>query len=215
MCSAARTVTVTSTGTIPLTFTGMSISPSGQGFSVTNGCPATLNPGHSCQAQIRFTPPSEGAKSANLVINDNAGVQRIDLRGNGIPDADLAISANADPNPALNFSSLTYYVNVLNHGPKDAVSVRMIAALPSGFRFEDMTAPAGWTCTMPPVGDTGTTICRASTLRSADSAQFVIYVRVVVYGRTTISMTASTDASTDDPEPANNSVTVSSAVEDG
>ena len=78
-------VTVTSTGTAPLTVTGATVS--GAGFSVAGpGLPVTLNPGNAVTLQVKFGPQTAGAASGTLTITSNApagGTAVVTLNGTG------------------------------------------------------------------------------------------------------------------------------------
>jgi hypothetical protein len=72
--SAAKTVTVSNTGTGPMQLNGgifLGGNNSNQ-FTQTNNCPATLAAGTSCTVTVRFTPNQKGAKTATLNVNVNA-----------------------------------------------------------------------------------------------------------------------------------------------
>jgi len=71
--SATQTVTVSNTGTGPLTITGISIGGVNYAqFVQSNNCPSTLNPGASCTVGVRFAPnwvPANPNMSATVNVN--------------------------------------------------------------------------------------------------------------------------------------------------
>lgn len=83
--SAAKTVTLTNSGTTSLNLSGLSIT--GNFAIVPGGCTSstTLTPGNHCAISVTFTPTSRGSKSGSLKITDNAknSPQSISLSGNG------------------------------------------------------------------------------------------------------------------------------------
>ncbi len=87
--SAAKSVTLTNSGTTQLNLTGLSIS--GTGFALatgSNACTATsaLNPGAACIIYVTLKPVlPKGSKSGSIKITDNAqnSPQTISLSGNG------------------------------------------------------------------------------------------------------------------------------------
>ncbi len=88
--STAQNVTLTNTGTLGVTISGIAISGE---FTQSNNCPATLNPSSSCVVAVTFAPQSTGAKSATLTINDNGGgPHTVALSGNG-----TSLTASATP----------------------------------------------------------------------------------------------------------------------
>jgi len=86
---ADRTVTITSTGGLPLQVTNVTIT--GAAFAIVgNSCgppfPKTLTTSQSCSVTVRFTPPAVGAFNGTLTFLDNAGSnpEIVPLFGNGI-----------------------------------------------------------------------------------------------------------------------------------
>jgi uncharacterized repeat protein (TIGR03803 family) len=127
--SAAKKVTLTSTGTTNLMFSGITFTGANAGdFSQTNNCPGTLNVGAKCTINVTFTPSILGAESATLDVNDNAannpqtgalsgtGVLPVTLMpttlafGNqpqGIPSAAKNLTLTNNQSVALTISSIT------------------------------------------------------------------------------------------------------------
>ncbi|HEX8926484.1 MAG TPA: choice-of-anchor D domain-containing protein [Terriglobales bacterium] len=81
--SAAQNVTVSNTGTAPLSFS--SIALTGSDFAMTNGCGASLAAGASCSIAVKFTPTAAGTRTGTITLTDNAsgGTQQIALTGTG------------------------------------------------------------------------------------------------------------------------------------
>jgi hypothetical protein len=83
--STPRTVTVTNSGTAPLSIT--SVIPSGDFDIVGDLCSAnSLLPGGSCTFSVRFTPTVEGPRSGEVSITSNAASSphRVMLSGTGV-----------------------------------------------------------------------------------------------------------------------------------
>jgi len=80
--SAPKTVTLTNTGNTPLKVTGVAVS--GATFVVTHNCPATLDVGASCSANVTFSPTTMGGASGSLAFNTAAGQQLVVLAGTGL-----------------------------------------------------------------------------------------------------------------------------------
>jgi hypothetical protein len=74
--SAAQTITLTNSGTAPLTVSGVSVTGAqSSDFAQTNTCPpatATLAPAGTCTISVTFTPTGAGARSAGVSISDSA-----------------------------------------------------------------------------------------------------------------------------------------------
>jgi hypothetical protein len=75
----ARIVTITNTGTGPLTVDSVTAST---WFTVAHSC-ASLAAGASCPLSVRFTPAAEGALNGTLAIATSAGSQSVALTGTG------------------------------------------------------------------------------------------------------------------------------------
>src|SRR5438445_607440 len=76
--------------------------------------------------------------------------------------ADLSITKSDSPDPVAPGGTLTYTITIGNAGPNAAVNVTMSDPLPPQTTFQSVAAPAGWSCTTPAVGTTGTVSCTTS-----------------------------------------------------
>lgn len=129
--------------------------------------------------------------------------------------ADVALATAGAPNPVLAGNSITYTQTVTNNGPAAATGVSFTEATPPNTTFDSVLAPAGWTCTTPPVGSAGTINCTDSaSLASGTLADIVVVVDVSTSapsGNTTATSTVS--ATTLDPNAANNTTTTAVYVQ--
>lgn len=107
---------------------------------------------------------------------------------------------------------MTYTITVTNAGPDPATSVSLMDAVPANTTFVSLTAPAGWTCTTPPVGGTGTVTCTRASLASGANEVFTLVVATSAASAPSISNTATVSAAENDPNSGNNSDTESTAV---
>ncbi len=82
--------------------------------------------------------------------------------------------------------------------------------LPAGTTFESAAAPAGWTCTTPAVGGTGTVSCSNPAVApgAVEEITIVVSVDCDLANGTGISNTATVEASILDPDLSNNTQTV-------
>lgn len=80
--SAAQAVTLTNSGNIAMTISGITISGD---FAQTNNCAATLAVNSSCTINVKFTPTATGTRSGTLTVTDNApgSPQTVGLSGTG------------------------------------------------------------------------------------------------------------------------------------
>ena len=217
--SAPQTVTLSSTGTAPLVVSDVTVAgPDASDFAiVADDCAgATLAPSESCDVSVRFTPSAVGSRAATLRFADNAAdsPQTAALSGSGRAlVADLAASLTATPNPVKVGATLTYSMTVRNDGPESAEQVKLTDTLPAAAQFSSLTAPAGWTCTTPPVGDTGSIVCTRAALASGASSTLTLKVKVVSSGKATVSNTIKVSSSSSDPNLENNDATATTSVQ--
>ncbi len=131
------------------------------------------------------------------------------------PSADLSVTKIDSPDPVVAGSNLTYTITVANLGPDSATSVSLSDTLPAGTAFVSFSCAAGWSCTTPAVGGTGTVMASIGSLATGSVAfTLVVNVGAATPGGTTISNTASV-SSLADPNSANNSATATTTVATG
>ncbi len=95
--AAARTVTVSNTGTGPLSISGLSLTGANAAdfaISSTTCLSGAVAAGGNCTINVTFTPSAAGARSASLLIADNAG---------GSPQSMPLTGTGATPPPAATF----------------------------------------------------------------------------------------------------------------
>ncbi len=124
-------------------------------------------------------------------------------------DADLRVAKVDSPDPVTVDGLVAYAIVVENRGPAAASSVTLTDVVPAGTVFESLAVPAGWTCTTPAPGATGTVSCGVATLATGATATFDLRVRLApgTPAGTTLSNTVSVTSATPNPDPANNSDT--------
>jgi uncharacterized repeat protein (TIGR01451 family) len=130
------------------------------------------------------------------------------------PTADLSIGKTGSPDPVLSGGQLTYAIPVHNGMADPAMNLAVNDQLPANTTFQSLTAPAGWSCSTPAVGGTGTISCSASSLAPDTTAMFTLVVAVdcAVADSATISNTATVSTSTFDPDQSNNTTTATVTV---
>ena len=104
--SAARTVTVTDSGTTALTAVGISFTgTNATDFAQTNTCGTSVAAGGSCTINVTFTPLVQGSRTASLRIADSdpTSPQLVTLTGTG-----------TGPAAQLSPTSLTFAAQVIN-----------------------------------------------------------------------------------------------------
>jgi uncharacterized repeat protein (TIGR01451 family) len=122
------------------------------------------------------------------------------------PEADLALTKTASPDPAPPGSPLTYDLTVSNAGPSDATSVTVVDTLPAGVTFVS-SIPGPPTCVLA-----GTTLtCDLGPLSPGANATVTIVVTVNAAPGDLVN-TATVSGSGNDPDPANNSASATTTV---
>jgi hypothetical protein len=91
---ATQSVTLTSTGTVPVTVDGATLM--GAGFTLSGAeFPATLNPGQEATLNIEFDPTAVGVATGQLTITSNSstnGTAVIGLSGTGTAPQAVAVA---------------------------------------------------------------------------------------------------------------------------
>ncbi len=94
LASAAKTVTVTNTGTLALPMTSIALSTLGsQPFSQTNTCGASVAVGASCTVSVVFNPSAAGPITAMLSVNAGVQPSTVNLSGTGTFNVSLTQSS--------------------------------------------------------------------------------------------------------------------------
>src|SRR5205823_83725 len=84
--SAARSITVSNSGTGMLSISSIAVTGANAGdFSQTNTCASSIVAGGSCTIAVTFSPQAAGARSASITLTDSAAnsPQTVALTGTG------------------------------------------------------------------------------------------------------------------------------------
>jgi uncharacterized repeat protein (TIGR01451 family) len=127
--------------------------------------------------------------------------------------ADLSLTKVDTPDPVGAGAALVYTITASNKGPDSADSATVEDPLPAGTTFQSLASPAGWSCTTPAVGATGTVSCSAT---SFDPGSAVFTLTVVVdpgtANGTVLSNTAAIASESVDPNPGAETATANTTV---
>jgi FG-GAP-like repeat len=174
--SPAQVVTLTNTGTMPVTFSGASIAgTNAASFGQTNTCGSSLAGGATCNINVTFTPTTPGQPSAILNINDSAI---------GTPQVVYLAGTTNGPAVALSPSSITFasqYVGTtglpqsvtLTNTGSTALAITNVATSPSDFAPLNScgsSLAAGASCAIGVFFDPTVGGARTGTLTIADNA---------------------------------------------
>jgi uncharacterized repeat protein (TIGR01451 family) len=129
------------------------------------------------------------------------------------PSANLSITKTDSPDPVVVGNDITYTITINNGGLDAAASAAFSDTVPTNTTFRSLSSVAGWACTQPAVGGTGSISCTNPSF-AVGSVVFTLVVRVdaAVADGTSISNTASIGSSTFDPDTNDNSTTATTTA---
>jgi uncharacterized repeat protein (TIGR01451 family) len=197
--SAPQAITLSNTGTGPLTITG--ITATGE-FAQAHNCPIspdTLAAGNSCTINANFSPSSEGAKAGTVEVTDDATgnphIVALSGTGTAVPvTVNLSMTKNAEPNPTECKKDVTYTIVASSTGTAQAENVVVTDKLPDGLTLVSVSATQG-TCEEV---DTVTGTCNLGTLPVGESATITVVTTPTKAG-TIINATSATADSLETP----------------
>ena len=181
--------------------------------SLASGASATIN----VTATINAAGAFDNAATATAVESDPVPGNNTDNTGNGGTagslTADLAITKTDGAATVTAGQNTTYTLVVTNNGPGVSSNVVVADTLPPQLTFVSLSSPAGWTCTTPAVGTTGTVSCSAAALVTGTSTfTLTANVGLSTSPGTVLTNTATVGATTADPGLGNNSASDSTTV---
>ena len=142
----SQAVTLTSTGTSPVTVNSATIG--GSGFSLgSTGLPVTLAPNQSMTLKVKFNPTTAGTVSGQLVVNSNSvlgGTSVVALAGVGAEaptTAQLAVSATKLSFGSVTVNSATTQAVTLTSTGTGPVTVNSATVSGSGFLLSGGSLP--------------------------------------------------------------------------
>jgi hypothetical protein len=116
--SAAKKVTLTNLAGGTVTISSIAITGTNPGdFSKTTTCGGTLLVNKSCTVSVTFSPGALGARSATLVITDDASnsPQQVPLSGKGVPQLTLTPSSLTFIGTTVSQTSAAKIIKVKNN----------------------------------------------------------------------------------------------------
>jgi Cep192 domain 4/HYDIN/CFA65/VesB-like, Ig-like domain/Abnormal spindle-like microcephaly-assoc'd, ASPM-SPD-2-Hydin len=145
--SAQLNLTLTSTGTAPVTVSGASIA--GAGFSIAStgasGWPATLLPGQSIALQLAFAPEAPGPASGSLVLSSDSsgGSVSVSLSGAGTvaPLPGLSTSTTALSFGSVSVGSTSVQTLTLTSSGTAPVTITSLGVTGTQFSVSNPTLP--------------------------------------------------------------------------
>ncbi|MFN8168623.1 MAG: hypothetical protein U0S36_07540 [Candidatus Nanopelagicales bacterium] len=197
-------------------------SATGTGWTCTNNLSVsvtctrpTLASGATAPAiTVVVTAPAQATTLSNTAAVSSATADPVP--GNNTAGATTAVTASADlsitkagPPTVTAAGQITYQLTVANAGPSDAAAVTVTDTLPAGTTFVSASAPAGWTCTN---NASISVTCTRPVLAAPSSSQLITVVVTAPAQPASLTNSASVASTTNDPDPSNNSSSVSTDV---
>lgn len=125
--AVTKSVTVTSTGNLPVTI--KSDSTTGTGFSVSGGSfPATLKPGQAVVLTAHFNPTAAGSSNGQLNIASNAGTQSVSLTGTGTTAAPALSALSCSSSSITGSLADTCKITLSGSAPKGGVTIALASS---------------------------------------------------------------------------------------
>jgi hypothetical protein len=147
--SPAQTVTLTNSGTAPVSLSSTTLSGD---FAKTGVCPVSLGAGKSCSLKLTFTPLAAGTRTGALTFTLSSGTVPVALSGTGVSTA----------TGWLTFSPTSLAFNngyVVGDNPTQTVSVTNTNGVPAGISRISVSGSTTFTQT----NDCGTTLAAYAT----------------------------------------------------
>jgi uncharacterized repeat protein (TIGR01451 family) len=124
------------------------------------------------------------------------------------PASDLVVSIAASSSPVAPNIGFSYNVNVINNGPSEGSGIVVTDTLPAGVTFVSATSDQSVT----PTQSNGVVTLTLATLQVGASANLTIDVIPTAAPGSTLVDSASVSSQTADPNPSNNTATLSTPV---
>ncbi|HEX7709119.1 MAG TPA: C25 family cysteine peptidase, partial [Thermoanaerobaculia bacterium] len=204
-----------------LTYPGERHGPGGGGgggYIALNGTPAVSSVtggGSGITTTVNDTFGAQPGAPGNVVLS--ASFDQITGVRSGC--VDMQVTTNSDsPDPVFAGNNITYTQVVRNNSTNvPAQNVTFTQTTPAGTTFVSMTPPAGWSCTTPSIGGTGTVSCTYSGPFPANTSSpnfiFVVATDPALADGSTITQPASVSTTSPETTLANNSLSASTLVQ--
>jgi large repetitive protein len=185
----------------------------GASGTITCTNPSFANGGNASFTLVVIVNPAPGSTIGNTITgsSDASDTDPSDDTASVVTNviipvvADLGITKTTQSDGAAAGASVAYTITLTNNGPDAATNVVMSDTLPSELLFQSINVPAGFTCTTPAVGSTGTITCNAATLANGATATFTLIVQLTATAVGPINNTATATSDTDDNNGGNDS----------
>lgn len=160
--AVTKSVTVTSTGNVPVTI--KSDSTSGAGFSVSGGSfPASLKAGEAVVLTVHFNPTAAGSATGMLSIASSAGTGAVSLTGNGTTSTPTLSALTCGSSSIVGSLADSCKVTLSGSAPRGGVTIALASS--SG----NVKVPAS--ITIPATASTATFTATAAAVSTAQTVK--------------------------------------------
>jgi uncharacterized repeat protein (TIGR01451 family) len=151
--------------------------------------------------------------SAGSAVSDPNNANNVEQEDTAYvtPDADISVTNSDSPDPVLPGGTITYTQSIANGGPDAAPNAQFSEVLPGSVGFQSISVPAGFTCTTPAVGASGSITCTNPSFASGASGPITLVVNVVANSGT-VSNTIVGGSNVQDPDGLDNSANVTTTI---
>ncbi len=116
---------------------------------------------------------ADAAIQTAIITNSGAAHQV-----NAVANTDLSVSIADSPDPAMRGENVTYTFTVLNLTGVDAQNFTLTAYVSNYSSFVSFSAPNGFNCTTPNVGETDPVNCSAATVAGGSTNIFTLVLKI-------------------------------------
>ncbi len=173
--SAAKTVTLTNTGTATLNISSIAITAGTNFFTISsNTCGSTLDAGKKCTVKVTFTPTQLGAVTGTLSFTDDASgsPQDVPLSGTGVAQATLTPASLTFGKTKVGTTSAAKKVTLKNNLPTTLTGISYSTKAPFAVSTSSCTTTLASkkSCTISVTFSPTATGTATGTLTVSDSA---------------------------------------------
>jgi uncharacterized repeat protein (TIGR01451 family) len=161
-----------------------------------------------------FITDTTSVSTTDLDLNDENNTSSASTLVGPVTNADMGVTESA-PEGRPQDTDLTYAITVTNGGPAAAPNAEWSDTLPGPTTFVSLTAPAGWSCTTPAVGGTGSVSCTRGSLAAGAAATFTLVVHIPAAtpsGTELNNFVNVTSSATSDPNSENDQASTTTVV---
>jgi ASPM-SPD-2-Hydin domain-containing protein/centrosomal CEP192-like protein len=160
--AVTKSITVTSTGNVPLTIKSNTIT--GTGFSLSGvSVPMTLKPAQATVLTVHFNPTAAGSVAGQLVLVSNAGTQAVSVTGNGTTATPTLSALTCGSASIVGTLADSCKVTLSGSAPKPGVTVALASS------STNVKVPAS--ITIPGTATTATFTANAAAVSTAQTVK--------------------------------------------